>query len=79
MRKNPHERQYRAISMVERPFGKQILGKRELCFSRMSQLSQLRMETFRMGRKLPPSLKANALKVREAIWLMMERGSTGDF
>jgi uncharacterized protein (DUF302 family) len=33
----------------------------------------------RMGRKLPPSLKANALKVREAIWLMMERGSTGDF
>ena len=33
----------------------------------------------RMGRKLPPDLKADALKVREAIWLMMERGSTGDF
>jgi len=33
----------------------------------------------RMGRKLPPELKADALKVREAIWQMMERGSTGDF
>lgn len=33
----------------------------------------------RMGRKLPPKLKADALKVREAIWLMMERGSSGDF
>jgi len=33
----------------------------------------------RMGRKLPPDLKANALKVRQAIWLMMERGSKGDF
>jgi uncharacterized protein (DUF302 family) len=33
----------------------------------------------RMGRKLPEPLKTNALKVREAIWLMMERGSKGDF
>lgn len=33
----------------------------------------------RMGRKLPPDLKADALKVREAIWLMMERASSGDF
>jgi uncharacterized protein (DUF302 family) len=33
----------------------------------------------RMGRKLPPELKAAALKVREAIWLMMEKGSAGDF
>jgi uncharacterized protein (DUF302 family) len=33
----------------------------------------------RMGRKLPEPLKTNALKVREAIWLMMERGSNGDF
>lgn len=33
----------------------------------------------RMGRKLPPDLKADALKVREAIWAMMERGSQGDF
>lgn len=33
----------------------------------------------RMGRKLPPDLKADALKVREAIWQMMERASAGDF
>ncbi|MBT9504654.1 MAG: DUF302 domain-containing protein [Burkholderiaceae bacterium] len=33
----------------------------------------------RMGRKLPPDLKADALKVREAIWLMMEKGSKGEF
>lgn len=33
----------------------------------------------KMGRKLPPSLKVNATKVRDAIWMMMERGSTGDF
>ncbi len=33
----------------------------------------------RMGRKLPEPLKTNALKVREAIWLMMERGSRGEF
>lgn len=33
----------------------------------------------RMGRKLPPKLKEDALKVREAIWQMMERGANGDF
>lgn len=33
----------------------------------------------RMGRKLPPDLKADALKVREAIWQMMEKGSRGEF
>lgn len=33
----------------------------------------------RMGRKLPPDLKAEALAVREAIWQMMERASRGDF
>ena len=33
----------------------------------------------KMGRKLPLSLKVNATKVRDAIWMMMERGSTGDF
>ena len=33
----------------------------------------------RMGRQLPPKLKTDALKVREAIWLMMERGASGDF
>ena len=33
----------------------------------------------RMGRKLPEDLKADALKVREAIWQMMERGAKGDF
>lgn len=33
----------------------------------------------RMGRKLPPDLKTDALKVREAIWQMMEKGSSGDF
>src|SRR5574343_1141543 len=33
----------------------------------------------RMGRKLPPDLKADALKVREAIFQMMERDSSGDF
>jgi len=33
----------------------------------------------RMGRKLPPDLKADALKVREAIWQMMEKGSQGEF
>lgn len=32
-----------------------------------------------MGRKLPPDLKADALKVREAIWQMMEKGSRGEF
>jgi uncharacterized protein (DUF302 family) len=33
----------------------------------------------RMGRKLPEDLKKDALRVREAIWLMMERGSKGEF
>ncbi|WP_338415461.1 DUF302 domain-containing protein [uncultured Sphaerotilus sp.] len=33
----------------------------------------------RMGRKLPPDLKADALKVREALWMMLEKGSRGDF
>jgi uncharacterized protein (DUF302 family) len=33
----------------------------------------------RMGRKLPPKLREDALKVRQAIWTMMERGSKGDF
>ncbi|MEH0164596.1 DUF302 domain-containing protein [Paucibacter sp. JuS9] len=33
----------------------------------------------RMGRKLPPDLKSDALKVREAIWQMMEKGSRGEF
>jgi uncharacterized protein (DUF302 family) len=33
----------------------------------------------RMGRKLPDDLKQDALRVREAIWLMMERGSKGEF
>lgn len=33
----------------------------------------------KMGRKLPPDLKADAMKVRDAIWMMMEKGSTGDF
>jgi uncharacterized protein (DUF302 family) len=33
----------------------------------------------RMGRKLPPELKTAALKVRNSIWKMMERGSQGEF
>lgn len=33
----------------------------------------------RMGRKLPEPLKTRALQVREAVWLMMERASQGDF
>lgn len=32
-----------------------------------------------MGRKLPPDLRADALKVREAIMQMMEKGSLGEF
>lgn len=32
-----------------------------------------------MGRKLPPDLRADALKVREAIMQMMEKGSQGEF
>lgn len=33
----------------------------------------------RMGRKLPPQLKHDALLVREAVWQMMERGAKGEF
>lgn len=33
----------------------------------------------KMGRKLPPDLKKEALKVRDTIWMMMEKGSQGDF
>lgn len=32
-----------------------------------------------MGRKLPPVLKAEAMKVRNTIWTMMEKGSKGEF
>lgn len=33
----------------------------------------------KMGRRLPPDLAADAMKVRETIWKMMEKGSQGDF
>jgi uncharacterized protein (DUF302 family) len=33
----------------------------------------------RMGRKMPPELKASTLKVRDTIWKMMERGAKGEF
>jgi uncharacterized protein (DUF302 family) len=33
----------------------------------------------RMGRKLPPALREDALKVRATIWKMLERGSRGEF
>lgn len=33
----------------------------------------------KMGRKLPPDLHADAMKVRETIWKMMERASQGEF
>ncbi|MBA4340677.1 MAG: hypothetical protein C0423_00845 [Methylibium sp.] len=33
----------------------------------------------KMGRKMPPELKVDTMKVREAIWQMMEKGSKGDF
>ncbi len=33
----------------------------------------------RMGRRLPPDLKADALQVRDAIWQMMDKGARGDF
>ena len=33
----------------------------------------------RMGRRLPPELKAEAGRVREAIRAMLDRGATGDF
>ncbi|MDO8701136.1 MAG: DUF302 domain-containing protein [Undibacterium sp.] len=33
----------------------------------------------RMGRKLPPDLERDAMKVRNTIWKMMDRASQGDF
>jgi uncharacterized protein (DUF302 family) len=33
----------------------------------------------KMGRKLPPDLAVDAMKVRNTIWKMMERASQGDF
>lgn len=33
----------------------------------------------KMGRKLPPVLKEEALKVRNTVWKMMEKGSKGEF
>ena len=33
----------------------------------------------RMGRKMPPELKEATLKVRNTIWKMLEKGSTGEF
>ncbi|MDO8650634.1 MAG: DUF302 domain-containing protein [Undibacterium sp.] len=33
----------------------------------------------RMGRKLPPDLARDAMKVRDTIWKMMDRASQGDF
>ena len=32
-----------------------------------------------MGRKLPPELRAEAVKVRNTIWKLMERGASGEF
>ena len=33
----------------------------------------------KMGRKMPPELKEETLKVRNAIWTMLENGATGEF
>jgi len=33
----------------------------------------------RMGRKLPPDLERDAMKVRNTIWKMMEVASQGEF
>jgi uncharacterized protein (DUF302 family) len=33
----------------------------------------------KMGRKLPPDLKREALRVRETIWKLLDRGSRGEF
>lgn len=33
----------------------------------------------KMGKKMPPELKEATMKVRNTIWKMMEKGSTGDF
>lgn len=32
-----------------------------------------------MGRKLPPGLRAEASKVRDTVWKLMERGAKGEF
>ena len=32
-----------------------------------------------MGRKLPPELRAEARKVRDTVWKLMERGASGEF
>ncbi len=32
-----------------------------------------------MGRKLPPELRASAIKVRNTVWKLMERGAKGEF
>jgi uncharacterized protein (DUF302 family) len=33
----------------------------------------------KMGKKMPPDLKVATMKVRNTIWKMMEKGSTGEF
>jgi uncharacterized protein (DUF302 family) len=33
----------------------------------------------KMGKKMPPELKAATMKVRNTIWKMMEKGSSGEF
>lgn len=33
----------------------------------------------KMGKKMPPELKAATLKVRDTIWAMMDKGSKGEF
>lgn len=33
----------------------------------------------KMGRKLPPDLKARVARVRDSMWKMLERGSSGEF
>jgi hypothetical protein len=33
----------------------------------------------KMGKKLPPDLKAAATDVRNTMWEMMEKGSKGEF
>jgi len=33
----------------------------------------------KMGKKLPPELKAEAMKVRNTMWEMMEKGAAGEF
>jgi len=32
-----------------------------------------------MGRKMPPELKEETVKVRNAMWKMLENGATGEF